>query len=114
MRFPAARINTNTNDFLTVFCENTSDPNREPITPPTTTAIANGIKTLLSRTNCPEIELPIKPEAEFTQMKAAATPAVVFASPHPNIKIIGDRKIPPPTPIIPLNKPITIPIIAEM
>ena len=76
-----------------MFWENFSDPNFEPINPPINTAIINGIKTPISITNWPEIELPTNPAAEFTHMKIAATPAVVLASLHPNSKIIGDKKI---------------------
>ena len=42
-------------------------------------------------------------------MNTAAIPAVVLGSLQPNMRIIGERKIPPPTPIIPLSKPITKP-----
>jgi hypothetical protein len=55
--------------------------------------------------------VPINPAAEFTKINHAETAAVSFILPQPNNKITGLRMIPPPIPIIPLQKPIDAPII---
>jgi hypothetical protein len=47
---------------------------------------------------------------EFRKINSAEIVAVCFISAQPKNKISGLSKIPPPIPIIPERKPITIPI----
>ena len=74
------------------------------------TEMINGIKISMSITNCPETPAPVNPAIEFTQMNSAAVAAAVFGSAHFLRRRMGDRKIPPPTPIKPLIKPIIAPM----
>ena len=52
---------------------------------------------------------PIRPDSEFNQIKIADVAAAVLGVAQPFSSRIGDKKIPPPTPIIPLKKPIPPP-----
>ena len=85
------------------------EPNLEPKKPPISTEITNGNKILISRFNWPEILAPNNPAIELTQINKAEVAATVLGFAHFLSKIIGDKKIPPPTPIIPLKKPIPAP-----
>ena len=52
--------------------------------------------------------MPTNPESEFTNMNTAAVAAADFTVAHRFSKIIGERNIPPPTPISPLKNPIPV------
>ena len=110
----AAKINTTTNNLRIVASLALTAPNRDPIIPPNMTIIENGIKISKSIFNWPEIAAPVIPAAEFTQINKAEVAAIFFAEAHLFNIIIGDKKIPPPTPIIPLINPIPPPIGNEV
>ena len=55
------------------------------------------------------IKLPVSPAREFKKINTAAVAAAVFTSAHFFNSKTGDKKIPPPTPIIPLKNPIPPP-----
>ena len=103
-------INTTINSFLIKAWWAFSEPYFAPIYPPNSTAITKGNKISIWITNCPEIPAPTKPAIELTQIKSAAVAAAVLGSAHFFSKSIGDKKIPPPTPIMPLIKPIPPPM----
>lgn len=53
---------------------------------------------------------PASPATELKRMKSAATPEAFFTEVQLVMIMIGERKIPPPTPIKPEKSPITEPI----
>ena len=55
------------------------------------------------------MKLPVSPAREFKKINTAAVAAAVFTSAHLFNSKTGDKKIPPPTPIIPLKNPIPPP-----
>ena len=82
---------------------------RAPKNPPIAIAVINRDSRSNSKSSCPETPMPINPESELTKMNTAAVAAAVFTFAHFFSSNIGDKKIPPPTPIIPLKKPIPPP-----
>jgi hypothetical protein len=51
---------------------------------------------------------PASPAIELQRMNTAATPDAGFVADHPRNNRSGDRKIPPPVPVRPDNRPITL------
>ncbi len=56
---------------------------------------------------------PTRPATELRQIKTQAAAATSFGLPHRKLSINGERKIPPPMPIIPDNNPRTAPTEKE-
>ena len=106
-------INTKINIFLINDWWAFSEPYFAPRYPPNSTAITKGNKIFKSITNCPETPAPSNPAIELTQIKSAAVAAAVLGSAHFFSKSIGDKKMPPPTPMTPLIRPIPPPIGRE-
>ena len=101
--------NTAIRMFCTVFGLARCEPYFEPSNPPIPTASKNGQRVDVSRVSCPEAVAPRSPAAEFTQMNKAAVAAADFGVAHFFKRRIGERKIPPPTPMMPLKNPIPPP-----
>jgi len=88
--------------------ENFLDPHVEPITPPKIAATRNGKSVPVE--NLPSRILPDIPATELTKMNNAEVAAVYFGFAHFRKRIIGLRKIPPPTPTTPDTNPIAPPV----
>src|SRR5262249_37788548 len=78
-------------------------PSEAPTRPPATAAAAQGASARVWAP--PRASAPRRPGREFTQMKAALTPAVRLASAQPFKIMTGERKMPPPTPTSPESSP---------
>ena len=104
----AATTKTITKIILTCLSEANLEPYNEPTKPPITIAITNIVKNT-STFSWSETPIPTNPESELTNMNTAAVAAADFTLAHRFNKIIGERKIPPPTPIKPLKNPIPRP-----
>lgn len=57
-----------------------------------------------------EEKFPSRPARELRKIKAATVPLADFTAVHPNQIIRGDKKMPPPVPVMPDKKPIQSPI----
>ena len=56
-----------------------------------------------------DLKFPNSPAIEFRNIKAETVPLVCLVVLQPNQMIIGDRKIPPPVPVIPESIPMPAP-----
>lgn len=77
-----AKITSNAVSRFTRFWLNQLMFNREPICPPTPTAINNGIKKAQRIAICCAVSWPAKPANEFTKMKKLAVAAMILALSH--------------------------------
>ena len=84
-------------------------PYRLPTNPPIRTARAKGAIDDNSTPKPSDMVEPANPAAELSQTKTDAVAAVALGDPHHLRIMTGERKIPPPRPIIPLTNPIQPP-----
>ena len=60
-----------------------------------------------------ELKLPNKPETELAKINTEAVPEALLTAVHPNASMSGDKKMPPPVPVMPEMKPIPEPVSTE-
>jgi hypothetical protein len=88
-----------------------ADPMRLPRKPPSRALRISEVKETLGRCGkvSPRIKkCPTSPEIEFNKIKIAEIPEIFFTLPTFKNRRRGDKNIPPPTPMIPEIKPISM------